>query len=158
LTHALWRIAVEAPAYSAQDLSGKGAELSAGRWNAKGTPMVYAATNVSLAVLETIVHFNAASLPLNRFLVRIDVPADLWRQAIALEPAAHVGWDAVPAGKASIDWGTAWSAGGASALAFVPSVVAPEELNCLINPRHGDTARLKATKLRKWIYDTRLKR
>ena len=41
-------------------------------------PVVYAAATASLAALETIVHFGAAGLPLNRFLVRIDVPDDLW--------------------------------------------------------------------------------
>jgi RES domain-containing protein len=118
--------------------------------------MVYAATNIALAALETIVHFNAASLPLNRYLVQIDVPDDVWNRALTMKPNAHVGWDALPAGKTSIDWGTAWIAGGDCALAFVPSVIAPEEFNCLINPRHADVARLKATKRRKWIYDARL--
>lgn len=131
--------------------------MSGGRWNAKGSPMVYCATNISLAVLETIVHFNAAGLPLNRFLVRIDVPDEVWSRAVLLKPHDHVGWDAEPAGKTSIDWGAAWLASRASALAFVPSVITPEECNCLINPCHADVAQLKASKLRRWIYDARIK-
>jgi len=152
----LWRIATDAPAYVAEDLGGKGAEITGGRWNAPGTPMVYAATSIALACLETVVHLDGSkSLPLNRYLVRIDVPADVWGRAVTLEADDHVGWDAVPAGKVSIDWGNTWCAGQSSALARVPSVVVPEEFNVLVNPRHPDAARLKATKLRKWTYDPR---
>ncbi|MDI1275372.1 RES family NAD+ phosphorylase [Polaromonas sp.] len=155
---ALWRIATDAPAYVAEDLGGKGAEITGGRWNAAGTPMLYTATSIALACLETIVHLDGSkSLPLNRYLVRIDAPADVWSRAITLKVKgdAHVGWDAVPAGKVSIDWGNAWCASRSSALALVPSVVVPEEFNVLVNPRHPDAARLKATKLRKWTYDPR---
>ncbi|MGI0036516.1 MAG: RES family NAD+ phosphorylase, partial [Nitrososphaera sp.] len=59
------------------------------------------------------------------------------------------------AGKVSIDWGTKWCAGMTSALALVPSVVVPEEFNVLVNPRHADAAKLRATKIRKWMYDPR---
>jgi RES domain-containing protein len=48
----LWRIAADTPAYEAHDLSGKGAELSGGRWNRKGTPVVYASVSRALACLE----------------------------------------------------------------------------------------------------------
>jgi RES domain-containing protein len=152
----LWRIATDAPAYVAEDLDGKGAEISGGRWNLPGTPMLYAATSIAMACLETIVHLDGSkTLPLNRYLVRIEVPADVWGQAVTMEADAHVGWDALPAGKVSMDWGTVWCAGGESALARVPSVVVPEEFNVLVNPRHADAARLKATKVRKWTYDPR---
>ena len=147
---------MEAPEYPANDLEGKGAEKTGGRWNAQGTPMLYTSTTMALACLETIVHLEGGkSLPLNRYLVRLDVPDDVWAAATTLDPAAHVGWDALPAGKTSIDWGTNWAASMASALAFVPSVIIPEEFNALVNPRHPDAAKLRATKLRKMAYDPR---
>lgn len=153
----LWRIATEAAAYRADDLSGKGAEASGGRWNAVGTPVVYAATSRAMAYLETVVHLDGSrSLPLNRFLVEIEVPDDAWANAVICDRDKNGGWDALPAGKTSIDFGTNWASGGSSLLALVPSVVIPEEMNALINPRHPDISKVKATTIRRWTYDARI--
>lgn len=157
MTQALWRIGSDTPDYEAHDLSGTGAERTGGRWNPKGVPVVYASESRALACLETIVHLNAGGLPLNRYLVRIDAPTDLWTAAITLDPSAlPVGWDAGPPGKVSIDQGRDWLLGKASALLVVPSVIVPEERNVLINPSHPDAARISAVKVRKWTYDGRL--
>ncbi|MES2265073.1 MAG: RES family NAD+ phosphorylase, partial [Pseudomonadota bacterium] len=75
---ALWRIAVEAPAYPANDISGAGAKKSGGRWNSVGTAMVYCSQNIALATLETLSYLRTGSLPYNRFLVRIDIPDKVW--------------------------------------------------------------------------------
>ena len=61
-----------------------------------------------------------------------------------------------PAGGVSLDWGQAWIAARNSALALVPSIIVPEELNLLINPAHPDASKIKAWKMRKWLYDARL--
>lgn len=153
---ALWRIGTDTPDYEAGDPGGKGAEASGGRWNRIGTPLVYASTTRALACLETIVHLAKKPLPLNRYLVRISVPAAAWSVATELDPATLVGWDAEPAGKASLDWGTSWASSAATLLARVPSVVVPEEFNVLINPGHRAAASVQASKVRKWLYDTRL--
>ena len=156
----LWRIASDTPDYVAHDLSGKGAETTGGRWNRQGLPAIYAAGTASLAALETIVHFAAAGLPLNRFLVRIDLPDDLWEARLrATASTLEVGWNAVPAGKVSLDFGDAWLKDPRGALVLeVPSVVVPEESNVLLNPRHPQMPRVKAAKLRLWQYDGRLSR
>ncbi|MDO5626022.1 MAG: RES family NAD+ phosphorylase [Pseudomonadota bacterium] len=152
----LWRIAADTPDYTADDLSGTGARITGGRWNMRGTPMLYASTSRALACLETVVHLGGGlALPLNRYLVRIDVPADVWAARTVLAPEDHIGWDALPAGRVSIAWGTAWAQHAGSLLAQVPSVVVPEEHNVLINPLHPDAPRLRATKLRRWLYDPR---
>jgi RES domain-containing protein len=155
----LWRIGTDAPAYEAHDLTGRGAEVTGGRWNRKGTALVYASTSRALACLETVVHLGGGDpLPLNRYLVEITVPGAAWAGRTVLDPGAHVGWDAEPAGRVSLDWGTAWARGGAALLAEVPSVIVPEERNVLINPRHPDAASVRAAKVRKWTYDARLRR
>ncbi|MBV1774270.1 RES family NAD+ phosphorylase [Burkholderiaceae bacterium DAT-1] len=156
MPHAVWRIATDTPYYTADDLSGLGAKQSGGRWNRVGTPVVYAASNIALACLETVVHLNAVALPLNRYLVRIDIPEDLWQHANWVDPAAHIGWDALPAGKVSLDAGMDWIRASDSAVLKVPSVVVPEELNVLINPAHPDAGRITAHKVRRWVYDGRL--
>lgn len=150
----VWRIATDTPKYTSEDLSGAGAALAGGRWNEKGTPAVYASASIALACLETLVHLGSAGLPLNRYLVRIDVADALWRARRRLA-SPPVGWDAIPPGRVSIDEGQRWLSGAATALLEVPSVIVPEEFNVLINPKHPDAAALKATKLRKWMYDGR---
>jgi RES domain-containing protein len=150
----LWRIATDTPTYGADDLSGAGAASGGGRWNKVGTPALYAANSIALACIETLVHPGTASLPLNRYLVRIDVPDDVWSRRTRLHPA--VGWDAIPPGLVSIEAGDSWLLAGGSALLEVPSVVVPEESNVIINPKHPDARSLKATKVRKWLYDARL--
>jgi RES domain-containing protein len=66
-----------------------------------------------------------------------------------------VGWDALPASKTSIDWGTAWVRASSDLLVVVPSVVVPDEMNVLLNPLHPDAKKLVAVKVRKWLYDPR---
>ncbi|WP_316153824.1 RES family NAD+ phosphorylase [Cupriavidus sp. BIC8F] len=152
-----WRIATDTPDYTADDASGAGAKATGGRWNRQGTPLIYAASSIALACLETLVHLGAGGLPLNRHLVRIDIPDELWAAAQRLSAdTAPVGWDAIPAGKTSLDAGQAWTMAGTSALLLVPSIVIPEEHNVLVNPAHRDAARLAYVKVRRWQYDARL--
>lgn len=157
MTVSVWRIATDTPDYEADDLSGAGAWITGGRWNRPGTHMVYASENVALACLETFVHLAANSLPFNRYLVRIDIPDDIWAAAEVLTlKDAPVGWDALPAGRASIRFGTDWAASDRSACLRVPSLITLDECNVLINPQHSDAADIRATKLRKWLYDPRM--
>ena len=157
MTQAVWRIAADTPGYVADDLSGAGAKATGGRWNEKGAALTYASQTRALACLETIVHLNAGGLPLNRYLVRIDIPDPVWAAA-RRETAASlaVGWDAQPSGRVSIQLGARWIASRATAVLLAPSVVVPEEYNVLINPAHPDSAAISATKVRRWLYDPRL--
>ncbi|MDQ1814639.1 RES family NAD+ phosphorylase [Massilia sp. CCM 9210] len=154
MTVSLWRIAVEAASYSANDLSGTGARMMGGRWNSKGTPVVYCATNIALATLETVHYLRSGGLPFNRYLVRVDIPDHVWDRRAVLDPLPG-GWDAVPAGRGSTAAGERWVASAASALLQVPSVIVPDEFNVIINPVHPDAAGISATTLKRWIYDPR---
>lgn len=155
----LWRIATDTPDYTADDLTGNGAELTGGRWNRKGSAVLYTSTNIALACLETVVHLNASGgLPLNRYLVEIDVPDSQWRLRRLKSPSSlPVGWDAEPPGAVSLDVGTDWLSIGTSLLLAVPPVIVPEEVNVLINPRHPAAAAISAIKHRRWLYDPRLR-
>ena len=154
-----YRIATDAPAYQADDLSGKGPEITGGRWNEKGAAVVYAAESRSLACLETLVHLAAGGLPFNRYLVEISIPDPVWAAATRETPLSlPVGWDAEPASRTSISFGTHWLRTGRSAVLVIPSVIVPEECCVLVNPAHPDSARISAVKLRRWLYDPRLTR
>lgn len=152
----LWRIATDTPDYTADDKSGAGAKATGGRWNHVGVPVLYCSSSIALACLETVVHLNLGALPLNRYLIEILVPINVWRNAESLDVASRVGWDAMPYGKVSLDAGTEWVRSGRSLLLMVPSVIIPEEQNILINPQHRDLVKLSFNKLRRWTYDARL--
>ena len=154
----LWRIATDTKTYEANDLSGTGAKITGGRWNAPGDAVVYTSETQALACLETVVHLNAGGLPLNRYLVAITIPAAIWAAArTETQASLPVGWDADPSGRASVQFGTAWIRSNASALLRVPSVIVPDEYNVLINPLHPGSRAITATTIRKWLYDPRLK-
>lgn len=155
MTVSIWRIGVETPNYTASDLSGTGAQMTGGRWNSKGTPMLYCATNIALAILETVHYLRNLGLPYNRYLARVDVPEMVWDARRVLHPLPG-GWDSIPAGLTSKKVGDAWISSKESALLMVPSVIVPDEYNVLVNPQHGDAALLVADTVKRWIYDPRL--
>lgn len=119
--------------------------------------MVYAAASRALACLETIVHLGAGDLPLNRYLVAIEIPDALIAAAVRFDPLEHIGWDAIPEGMVSLDAGEAWLRAGTSAVMIVPSAIVPEELNFLINPHHAHSSTITARKVRRWTYDLRIR-
>ncbi len=153
----LWRIAKHTAQFRADDLSGGGAKITGGRWNRKGRAVLYASRSIALATLETLAHTTDAVAVRNVFLVRIVVPAAVWRQRESLDASAlPATWLAEPAGSTTLDLGDAWLAANATPLLEVPSVLVPEESNVLINPRHPACSRISAAVLRQYLYDPRL--
>lgn len=150
----LWRIAAETRKHPATDLSGSGAARNPGRWNEDGQPVLYTAPTIAIAVLETAAHIDSAGLPLNRFLVRIDVPDAAWRAREALHvDALPASWSAIPAGSASVAIGARWLRSLRSLVLVVPSVIVPEESAALLNPAHPHAGKLAATAIRPFEYD-----
>ncbi len=150
----LWRIASETRNYKADDLSGAGAAKNPGRWNDDGQAVIYTAPSIALAVLETAAHVDDSGLPLNRYLVRIDVPDGIWAARIVMQVAAlPATWSAIPAGRASVQAGGDWLRGRATVLLEVPSVIVPEESAVLVNPSHPDARKLSATIVRLFEYN-----
>jgi len=134
----LWRIAAETRTYAADDLSGGGAAKFPGRWNDDKEPIVYCAPTIAIAVLETAAHIDAASSPINRFLIEIEVPPT---------------WSTIPAGRASVQIGSGWLTSLRSPILMVPSVIIPEEWAALINPKHAEAAKITAKVVRPFEYN-----
>ena len=150
----LWRVAAETRSYGATDLSGAGAAKSPGRWNDVGEPVVYAAQTISMAVLETAAHVVDMGLPLNRYLIEIEVPDEVWEQRAAVETAALPrAWDSIPAGRASVTVGSRWLKAQTSFVLTVPSVIVPEEATALLNPAHPDAGLVTARVCRLMEYN-----
>lgn len=155
----VWRIATSGPGWKATDLDGKGAALTGGRWNHKDMPVVYAASSIALACLESVVHFNADGLPIRRALVAIHIPQDVWDRALTtwardLPP----GWDMLPDSWAASEYGSQWLRSDACAVHRLPSVIIPQEFNVLINPRHQDARLITAKEQGPFVFDGRLVR
>jgi RES domain-containing protein len=150
----LWRIAAETRKYSADDMSGAGAAKHPGRWNEEGQPVLYAAPTIAIAVLQTAAHVDDAGLPLNRHLVRIEVPDSVWSARGVMDVCAlPVTWASIPAGRVSVQSGADWLRGMTAAILEVPSVIVPEEKAALINPLHPDAKTLSAKTVRLFEYD-----
>lgn len=150
----LWRIAAETRKYPADDLSGGGAAASPGRWNDEKQAVLYTAPTIAIAVLETAAHIDEAGLPLNRFLVRIDIPEAVWKKREVVDVSTlPVTWSAIPAGLGSVKFGSDWIASARSPVLLVPSVIVPEEMAALVNPSHPLAKRIRATIVRPFEYN-----
>lgn len=126
-----------------------------GRWNTAGQRVTYAAPTLALAVLESAAHIDEHGLPLNKYVIEIDVPEAIWQRRTSIAThALPVGWDAIPAGIVSFAIGSKWVASGASALLEVPSAIVPEEFIVLINAAHPDAAAIRAHASRRFHYHT----
>ncbi len=61
--------------HRAEDISGIGAFRNGGRWNSKGTYMLYTSVNSSLAYLENLVHFDESDIPPGLYIISIELKA-----------------------------------------------------------------------------------
>lgn len=149
----VWRLVN--PRFVDTAFSGEGARLYGGRWNPKGSPLVYTASTISLATLEMLVQDGGlaaryvaipATIPARMKVERID-PDDLpddWRDPEARERLQEFGAD--------------WLKRGSSAVLAVPSAVIPAELNYLLNPLHSSFTKIEIGQARDFEIDFRLPR
>src|ERR1700743_3204119 len=86
----VYRIAKSAE--RAKDISGFGSFKFGGRWNSKGTYMLYTSMNSSLAYLENLVHFDESNFPPNLYIATIEIPGIPFYQLPANEYPAS--WQA----------------------------------------------------------------
>ena len=56
-----------------KDLSGTGSFHFGGRWNSKGTYMLYTSETSSLAYLENLVHFDKILIPPQLYIVQLEL-------------------------------------------------------------------------------------
>jgi RES domain-containing protein len=149
---AIWRLC--SARFAASALDGEGARRFGGRWNEKGTAMVYCWSTLALAMLEILVH--ASALPASYVAIRIEIPAsvtiDCWQTS-----SLPVGWQAHPAPPELARRGSAWVKGGAAVALDVPSAIVSVERNILLNPAHPDMAKLVVDPPMPLPFDARLK-
>ena len=135
MTIRAWRLVKAAHAASAFD--GEGARRFGGRWNARGTPMVYLGGTLSLAALEVFIHLSAEDARLRFVAMALDIPDVVTIEDLEPEKLPR-DWRNEPPPAACQALGTAWAKKEGAAVLRVPSVIVPVEWNVLLNPRHPD--------------------
>jgi len=131
-----------------------GASLYGGRWNHKGTPVIYSAETRALCALEVLV--NSAELADDYVSISIDVPSDIAIKIVNIGDLP-VGWNSNSAIDATRDIGTDWAKGLMTTVLSVPSAVIPRERNYILNPAHPDFARIHFSSPEPFYFDERLR-
>jgi RES domain-containing protein len=149
----LWRLVKARHVSTALD--GEGARRYGGRWNRRGTAVVYLGGTLSLAALEVFVHLTAADARLSFSAIEIVAPDGIG--VAELEPSRLPdNWRAEPPPDETKGIGTDWVGRGDTVLLRVPSVIVPRESNYLLNPAHADFRRLRIGAPQPFGFDERM--
>jgi RES domain-containing protein len=124
-------------AYARNPFDGEGAYRYGGRWSSPGTRLTYTSEHQSLAMLEYFVHLDPEDAPDDLVLATADVPDKLSRKRIqAREMPPH--WRETPAPSELAQIGDEFVNKAETCLLLVPSALAVNENNWLINPQHPE--------------------
>ncbi len=133
---------------------GEGAKHAGGRWNSKGSRVIYMSENRSLAVLEILVHLSDV-LPDKYVLGSAEIPED------AIEPVSERelprNWATLTVAEqtATRKLGDRWLRERSSVVLSVPSVTSGER-NFLLNPEHPEFRRIALHDPVPFRFDARL--
>lgn len=137
------------------DLSGNGSKLYGGRWNDKGTSMVYFASTRAMAVLELLVHLAPDDLVKDYVLAVFDVPDD---KILAVKIAElPENWQETENANYLRKLGKKFIDDCKCLLMKIPSALVDEENNFVMNPLHKDANKVKLISQRVFNFDRRFK-
>lgn len=137
------------------DLSGEGSRLYGGRWNKAGDAMLYFSQNLSLSLLEIIVHVDYAQLPLDYSFLEVEIPDSNIKKIQSID-FIEPKWSTEKAVNQLQMLGSNWLKKKESLAMMVPSSVMNQESNILVNPFHKDFEKLKIIRTDKMDFDPRL--
>ena len=156
-------------------IDATGAFLAGGRWNQKGTWLLYTSSTLSLACLEILVHVREPRLPVDYAWSEISIPDDL----LDPEPLKKKVSDQEKTSRELKTWselidslpeeealdqeeetyrqtGTDWINSMRNVAVGVPSVIIPTERNVLLNVRHPLFNQVTFTAPQPFSFDPRL--
>jgi RES domain-containing protein len=147
-----WRIVRAARADSA--FTGEGGRVYGGRWNSRGTAVVYVSEHESLAALELFVH----TMPLPATEKYLSFRLEWDDKLTEFFPLKNLPpkWNAEPPTFETMQIGDEWIRRGESVALAVPSVLSTSEINFLLNPRHADFKKIKISQPIEYRFDSRL--
>lgn len=152
MSQLIWRVVRNR--YSQAGLTGEGARIHGGRWTSPGYPVIYCAQNLSLAVLEILVHTDNKRSLSGFSKIALHIPGDKMH-TISQENLPEI-WDAPFPGPELQKIGDQWLLSQKSLILSIPSVLIHEEYNYLINPLHPDFSSLNISAVEPLALDKRL--
>lgn len=138
----------------ANDLSGYGAELSGGRWNSKGVPMLYTCVSQSLCVLEIAVRLSVIDIPDKLKLITISVKDSIVRKVEVNELPTD--WQKFPHLRTSQIFGDELISNSKYKAFQIPSAIVPAEYNLIINPKKVTKEEIEILSIEDFYIDERL--
>jgi RES domain-containing protein len=137
----------------ATDISGTGAAMYGGRWNKKGTPVLYTGESKEIALLETVVHIPPMLVP-NLDMVTIEIPDSI----IELKPnELPKNWMDYPAPTILSEIGEQWVSESKSIALKVPSCIIHTANNYILNCQHPEYYKsVKIVERESFHFDPRL--
>lgn len=135
------------------DLSGTGAAMYGGRWNKKGTPVLYTGESKEIALLETIVHTPPMIFP-ELDIITLEIPDDsITTITIKMLPS---NWTTYPAPTILSEIGESWVNNEDTIALKVPSCIIHSACNLILNCRHKDFSKVNLIDKRNFKFDSRL--
>ena len=137
------------------DLSGKGAEVTGGRWNSKGVPMIYTSSSRALCTAEIAVHIPLGLIPSGYQLTTLSIP-EVYNGE---EPDLTIlpsDWNSFPYKRETQQFGDAFIKNKITLVMIVPSAVVQGDSNFLINPLHKGISEIVVVKTELFLFDERL--
>ena len=139
----------------ADDLSGYGAALAGGRWNKKGSRVVYSGESEEIALLETIVHTPQMLIP-KLSVVTLDIPENSITEVSPSQLPDN--WFDYPAPAILAEIGERWITEKSSLVLKVPSSIIHTARNYILNCLHKDFKKVTILEIKDFYCDTRLRK
>ncbi|UOB17525.1 RES family NAD+ phosphorylase [Abyssalbus ytuae] len=138
------------------DLSGKGAEKAGGRWNSKGTAVVYTCNSRALCTIEIAVHTPLGNIPLDYHILKIEIPDNKSIIYQLKKSELPENWKSLPHPNSTQIIGDNFIRENKYLLIKVPSAIVKGDYNYLINPYHKDFSKVKILETELFEFDERL--
>ena len=140
--------------YARNPFDGEGAYRYGGRWSSPGIRLAYASQHLSLAMIEYFVHLDRDDPPPDLVVAAADVPDDVSRVYVAPGKLPAT-WRQTPAPVELAAIGDRFTRRRREAILVVPSALAPDESNWLLNPDHPNFTRIRIHPPEPFAYDAR---
>jgi RES domain-containing protein len=139
----------------AEDLTGTGAAIYGGRWNKKGSPVLYTGENKEIALLETIVHTPPMLIP-KLDILTLEIPDDSITEIKISQLPKN--WKLYPAPSILSEISKKWIDEGSTIALKVPSCIIHSVHNYILNCRHPEYSKVKLIERRNFEFNSRLKK